>query len=93
MLKIVENEGKHFTIGRTLQFLLTFIFIFVTMIVINSHLTNKESTNMIISGLTLIIFIAYCIVDTYYNAKHIHHIHEIKRSENYEFDDNDLHFD
>lgn len=63
------------------------------MIVMNTHITNKDSTNMIIGGLTLAFFVIFCLITTIWNAKTVRGIHKIKRAENYEFDENDIHFD
>lgn len=93
MLKIVASEKTHINAHRLLNILLTFTLLFITMMIIESIPTKRKSVNIIIYCLAFFAFIIYCVIATVANAKYIFHIHEIKRSENYDFDENDLHFD
>jgi hypothetical protein len=72
---IINDELKHFPFKRTLNYLITFAFLFST----SWALTNIDKhVNSVTAYSLVIIFTLYTIYMTFKNAKLIKNIHVIK---------------
>ncbi|TNV79501.1 hypothetical protein FGO68_gene11049 [Halteria grandinella] len=95
--KITAAEGTHFTKSRILKIVSTFGVLFVCLFLIDRANEGKVSSsavwNDVVKVLSFLFFVTFCILETLLSAKEIRQIHFIKRRDQYEFDENDIHFD
>jgi hypothetical protein len=93
LLEIVANEGRHFAVDRISKIIITFIVLFITLFLMGANLVDDKNWGLTIRILAFVGFVSYCLFSTLLCAKQIRNIHQIKRREEYEFDENDIHFD
>ena len=75
---IIREEQKHFPIKRTLSYFTTLVFLFVTCILLGSVYEPKRFVPIHVGIVVLALFMIYCVVRTYFSAKNLKKIHNIK---------------
>jgi uncharacterized membrane protein YfcA len=88
----VLNEGVHFTVDRIAKILVTFGILYLCLLMIDIKVSNR-TLGYGLKACGFILFILYSAASTAWHSRQIRKIHRIKRRDQYEFDENDLHFD
>lgn len=91
--KIIENESKHFPVGRIVNFFITLALLFSTSMLMGSKYQVDQLVEPIFAYIVLTIFILYAIISTIINARALRRIHKVKRRDGYVFDPSDISFD
>jgi hypothetical protein len=67
--EIYIEESKNFPKKRVVNFLLTFLILFITSMCVGSKYQKKRLVSIEVAIVAVILFIIYTIVSTVYNAK------------------------
>ena len=81
--KIIEDEQKHFSLKRILNYLLTLVLLFVTSMLIGSKYDTVKLVPLWVSIVATVLFTIYCVVMTILVGKHLKKIHQIKDRDGY----------
>ena len=92
---IAFEEGNHFTKKRVKDIAGTFIMLMITVFLMKNNFAEKQdlNTNLFIKVIAFMLFCSFCIWKTKINSQEIKDIHRIKRMEDYNFFEKDIHFD
>lgn len=93
MEEIIRNEGKHFPLKRSLNFLLTLALLFTTSMMLGNKYQVERLVDPIYSYVFIVLFILYALISTYFNAKELRRVHMVKRRDGYVYDPNDITFE
>ena len=75
---IIREEQRHFPLKRTLSYFTTLVFLFVTSIMLGSVYEPERLVPIHVGIVVLVLFLIYCVVMTYFSAKDLKKIHNIK---------------
>ena len=75
------------------NYLITYCFLFCSSISLQNKYQSEPPIEPMYAYMILFCFCVYTAVSTYYNARILKKIHEIKRRDGYEYDPTDIRYD
>lgn len=91
--KIVEEEGTHFTLKRMTKIIGTFVILFLTLFIMGSEVFPDKESNYTLKAVAFLSYVIFSLWATVRASRDVQDIHKIKRYEDYERDEADLHFE